>query len=161
MEAIVSWEMVRNSPLGTDLNEEQCAALAHVASMHCLGPGDFLISEGDKDHSLHIVVRGAIAVVKQTGGGDWVTLQVLREQDMAGELSFIDGLEHSASLRSLGDSEVFSLESPAFEGLVEKDPQLVYSVMRNIVRTVHGILRRMNIQYVELTNYITKQHGRY
>jgi CRP/FNR family transcriptional regulator, cyclic AMP receptor protein len=33
--------------------------------------------------------------------------------------------------------------------------------MRAIVRTVHSILLRMNLQYVELTNYITKQHGRY
>ena len=38
---------------------------------------------------------------------------------------------------------------------------LVYRVMRAIMREVHGILRRMNVQYVELTNYITKQHGRY
>ena len=28
-------------------------------------------------------------------------------------------------------------------------------------RDWHGILRRMNLQYVEMTNYITKQHGRY
>ena len=31
----------------------------------------------------------------------------------------------------------------------------------SLVRTVHAILLRMNLQYVELTNYITKQHGRY
>jgi hypothetical protein len=29
------------------------------------------------------------------------------------------------------------------------------------MRTVHRILRSMNLQYVELTNYIAKQHGRY
>jgi CRP/FNR family cyclic AMP-dependent transcriptional regulator len=34
-------------------------------------------------------------------------------------------------------------------------------VMRAIMRTVHRILRSMNLQYVELTNYIAKQHGRY
>jgi hypothetical protein len=33
--------------------------------------------------------------------------------------------------------------------------------MRSIMRTVHRILRGMNTQYVELTNYISKQHGRY
>jgi len=37
----------------------------------------------------------------------------------------------------------------------------MYAVMRTILRTVHSILRRMNLQYVELSNYITKQHGRY
>jgi len=33
--------------------------------------------------------------------------------------------------------------------------------MRAIVRRVHAIVLRMNLEYVELTNYITKQHGRY
>jgi len=33
--------------------------------------------------------------------------------------------------------------------------------MRAIVRTVHRILRNMNFQQVELTNYIAKEHGRY
>jgi hypothetical protein len=33
--------------------------------------------------------------------------------------------------------------------------------MRGIVRTAHRILREMNLQSVELRNYITKVHGRY
>ena len=46
-------------------------------------------------------------------------------------------------------------------GKLAGQPLLVYRVMRAIVREVHSILRRMNIQFVELTNYVTKQHGRY
>jgi CRP/FNR family cyclic AMP-dependent transcriptional regulator len=34
-------------------------------------------------------------------------------------------------------------------------------VMRTIVRTVHTTLKRMNMQYIEMTNYISKSHGRY
>ncbi|NJN48029.1 MAG: cyclic nucleotide-binding domain-containing protein, partial [Candidatus Competibacteraceae bacterium] len=83
------------------------------------------------------------------------------EGDMAGELGFIDGLEHSAALRALGDCEVLSLEREKFESLLHTDPELVYKVMRTIVRAVHSIVRRMNAQYVEMTNYIFKQHGRY
>jgi hypothetical protein len=33
--------------------------------------------------------------------------------------------------------------------------------MRGTIRTVHRILREINLQYVELNNYITKTHGRY
>ena len=80
---------------------------------------------------------------------------------MAGELGFIDGIEHSASIRALTNSEVFSLARGDLEALLHEDPELVYKVMRGIIRTVHGILRRMNLQYVEMSNYITKQHGRY
>ena len=33
--------------------------------------------------------------------------------------------------------------------------------MRGVVRHVHGIVRRMNMQSVEMSNYIYKQGGRY
>jgi len=47
------------------------------------------------------------------------------------------------------------------EIIIVMHAELVYQVMRSIMRTVHRILRGMNAQYVELTNYISKQHGRY
>jgi len=99
--------------------------------------------------------------VTQSGGGDLVGLHILREGDIMGELGFLDGVEHSASLRAMGNCELLRLERTSLEGLLDKDPDLVYKVMRAIVRTVHRILRNMNAQQVELTNYITKQHGRY
>jgi CRP/FNR family cyclic AMP-dependent transcriptional regulator len=86
---------------------------------------------------------------------------LLREGDMVGEMGFIDGVEHSASLRALGNCELIRLEREGFEGLLQTDPELTYRVMRAIVREVHRILRGMNTQFMEMTNYISKQHGRY
>jgi len=122
---------------------------------------DPLIHEGQRDNSLHVIVDGMLAVTKHTGGGDWLTLHILKAGELAGELGFLDGTEHTATLRAVGDTRVFSLERESLESLLEVRPRLVYEVMRNVVREVHGILRRMNTQYVEMTNYITKQHGRY
>ena len=158
---IVSAAVIQQSPLGPDLSAEQCLALADVVSARGLERGMFLLEEGHKDNSLHVVTKGELEVVKPLAGGDWVTLQILREGDMAGELGFIDGFEHSAAIRALSNTEVFSLKRQDLEGFLDKDPHLVYQVMRAIIRTVHVILRRMNLHYVELNNYITHQHGRY
>ncbi len=160
-EFIVDTNVILNSPLGNELTAEQSARLAAVVTARCLEKGMFLLEEGHKDNSLFVVSGGELEVVKATGGGDWVTLQVLRPGDMAGEMGFIDGAEHSAAIRSLGYSEVFSLDRSDLEQLVDEDPQLVYHVMRAIMRTVHNIMRRMNLQLIEMTNYVTKEHGRY
>lgn len=157
----VDSETIKRSPLGEELSDDQCAALAAAVSARQLKEGEFLIEEGRQDDSLHVIVKGRLEVVKGTGGGDWVSLHFLRAGDLAGELGFIDGQEHSAALRAVSDCEVFSLSRSAFETLLSQDPDLLYKVMRAIVRTVHLILHRMNAQYVELTNYISKQHGRY
>jgi CRP-like cAMP-binding protein len=80
---------------------------------------------------------------------------------MAGAMGFIDGTVHSATLRALCDTEVYTLERSAFESLLESHPALVYKVMRSIIRSVHSTLMRMNRQFVEMNNYIMKEHGRY
>jgi CRP/FNR family transcriptional regulator, cyclic AMP receptor protein len=154
-------EMVGTSPLVAELNEEQKAVLADLVTCRTLADGEVLIREGEVSNELHVIAAGGLAVTRNTGSGDWVTLHVLRPRDMAGELGFLDNLEHSATLRAVGPTQVFSLRRDKLEELLTSQPLIVYRVMRAIMREVHGILRRMNVQYVELTNYITKQHGRY
>lgn len=88
-------------------------------------------------------------------------MHILQAGDFAGEMGFVDGRPHSATLRAVGKCTVCSFERDQFEALITEDPWLVYRVMQNIVQVVHDILRRMNAQYVEMTNYITKQHGKY
>ena len=160
-EAIVDINTIKESSLGSELTEEQCERLAGVATSCAIKDGELLIEEGQKDEALHLIVNGHMEAVARTAGGDWVTLQLLREGDMVGEMGFIDGVEHSASLRALGNCELVRLERDSFEELLKTDPDLIYKVMRAIVREVHRILRGMNTQYMEMSNYISKQHGRY
>ncbi len=152
-------ELMRRSAFASELSDGDCEVLASIAMPRVLADDETLLKEGDQDNALHIVVAGRIAVCRRSGGDEWVTLQILSEGDMAGELGFIDGTRHCATLRSLGESRVVSLERERFESLIEQHPLVVYRVMRAIVRTVHVILRRMNSQYVEMSNYIGKSHG--
>ena len=161
LKIAIDGKTIRRSPLGEELSDAQSTMLASIVLTRVLEAGEFLLEEGHRDDALHVIVEGKLEVVKSTGGGDWVTLHILHAGDMAGELGFIDGQEHSAALRAASDCTLFSLKRDDFEQLLHQDPELVYRVMRAITRTVHGILRRMNTQYVELTNYISKQHGRY
>jgi CRP/FNR family transcriptional regulator, cyclic AMP receptor protein len=160
MSATVDLGVVRGSSIASELSEAECAILAEVVSRRTLKNDEMLIEEDQVDDSLYVIVSGALEVCRRSGG-DWVALHVLKKGDLAGELGFIDGQPHSASLRSIGPTEVFILERSQFESLLEKHPKVIYRVMRTILRTVHAILRRMNLQYIELSNYITKQHGRY
>jgi CRP/FNR family cyclic AMP-dependent transcriptional regulator len=160
-EFTISPEVIKASPLGVELSDAQCLRLASVVTASGLEKGELLVEEGHQDDSLHVVTRGSFDVVKTAGGGAMVSLHVLHEGDMIGQLGFIDGVEHSAGVRALNNCELFTLHRNDLEALLMEDPDLVYKVMRAIVRTVHTILRRMNIQYVEMTNYIAREHGRY
>jgi CRP/FNR family cyclic AMP-dependent transcriptional regulator len=161
MTEIDDFACMRQSPLSEGLTDDQLRALLSVTSCRRLKDQEVLIEEGQIDNTLHVVTEGALAVTKDLGQGDYATIHVLRTGDMAGELGFVDGYPHSATLRSLGQTQVCSFRREPFEELLEQEPRMVYQVMRNIVRVTHDILRRMNAQHVELTKYVTRSHGRY
>ncbi len=152
---------ILGSMLDKNLSGDECQLFKDLGTVRDLQGGEVLIEEGKIDNSLHIVIAGNLAVTRQTAGGELLTLHILQQGELAGALGFIDGQEHSATLRAVGPTRVFSLERTHFESLLETQPSIVYRVMRAIIRGVHNTLRRMNMQQLELTNYITQQHGRY
>lgn len=154
-------DLLQHSMLTSDLSAEQCTELSALTRVKALGDGEILIEQGKTDETLHIVGQGILAVERETAGGEVVTLHMLRGGDLCGAMGFVDGTEHAATLRSVGKSVVLSLRREDLESVLASNPALVYAVMRGIVRSVHRILRDMNLQFVELSNYITKTHGRY
>ena len=156
-----NYEAIKTSPLGNVLSDEQCKVLSEVVSLRCLQDDDVLVDEGTADDSLHVITKGRFAVTHETGGGDKVTLHIHEAGRFAGEMGFVDGMKHTASLRSLGHSEVFTLKRDDFETLIDSHPRLVYQIMQLVVRSVHNTMYRMNNQYIQLSNYISKTHGRY
>ena len=147
--------------LASELDERERGILADVLTLRDLREGEVLVREGSSDSHLYIVVRGALAVVKNAGKPDEVTFNTLTPGDLAGELGFLDDLERYASLIAREGTRVLGLERGRLEGLLSAHPQVVYKVIRSIIRVVHQVQRRLAMQQAELTNYIYKQHGRY
>jgi len=135
--------------------------LAGIRAFRDLEPGDVLVPQGTSDNHLYVIVRGALAVVRNAETPERVTLLTLTAGDLVGELSFIDETPHYASLVATSPTRVLGLERERLEALLAKEPLVVYRVMRAIVRTVHEIQRRISMHATELTNYIYKQHGKY
>ncbi|HWJ07176.1 MAG TPA: cyclic nucleotide-binding domain-containing protein [Steroidobacteraceae bacterium] len=154
-------EGLSKSKIATELTPEQCRTLAATVTVRDLQPGDVLVREGASDDHLYIVVGGSLGVIKAVGTDNELTLNVMRPGDVVGELSFLDGATRFASLVAMGETRVLGLSRGDLEAMLDRDPHLVYRIMRAIVRVVHDIQRRLSMQTVELTNYLYKTHGRY
>ena len=154
-------ELIQQSTLGLEFSDGDAAVIAALMDERSLADGDYLIEEGGADDTLHVILEGKLEVVKKTPADALASLAVLREGDMAGELSFLDGETHTVGLRALAATRVASLTRAQFESIVDEHPQIVYRVMRAVARSAHRIVHRMNADFIELSNYIFKQHGRY
>ncbi|MCG6863778.1 MAG: Crp/Fnr family transcriptional regulator [Chromatiaceae bacterium] len=148
-------------PFVNEIAEDECERLAEIVTVRRLEKGDVLIEQGKKDNSLYILITGRLQVNRSTGGNKQVTLACIREGEMAGEMGFLDDSEHSATLMADDTSQILQINRKDLEGLLDEHPQTVYKLMRAIAREVHKITQRMNMQFVEMSNYIHHQQGRY
>jgi len=152
---------ILDSRLGFELSDNEATKLASLMQAKELRGGDYLIVEGTTDDSLYVIVEGNLEVVKRTAGDSVASIAIVREGQLAGELSFLDSNVHTVGLRALSDTKVLALAREDFEKIIDGDPQLVYKVMRAVARSAHRIMHQMNHEFIELSNYIFKQHGRY
>jgi CRP/FNR family cyclic AMP-dependent transcriptional regulator len=152
---------LRASRLAAELTDDQVRTLAGEIAFRDLQPGEVLVPEGTSDNHLYVIVSGSLGIVRNAGRADAATLFTITTGDLVGELSFLDETKHYASVVAVAPTRVFGLERERLEALLPQHPEIVYRVMRAIVRTVHEIQRRISMQSAELVNYIYKQHGRY
>jgi len=152
---------LRGTKLADELTDDQCRTLAALVTLHDLKQGTMLAKEGEVDNHIYVILSGNLGVVKNFNTGDQLTINTLGPGDFVGELGFMDGTEAYASKVALGHTRVLGLEREKLESLLDKEPVIVYRVMRAIIRVVHQIQRRLSMHQVELSNYIYKQHGRY
>jgi CRP/FNR family cyclic AMP-dependent transcriptional regulator len=157
----IAREYLAKSRLSAELGEDALDVLSQHVRTRLVQTDEFLIEAGHMDDSLHILVSGKLEVIAPSLGSEPVTLAVLTPGDLAGEMSFVDGAAHAVGLRALVPCEVISLTRGDLEAMLETHPRVVYEVMRTIVRAAHHIVRKMNLQHVEMTRYFYKSSGRY
>jgi hypothetical protein len=124
-------EGLSKSKIATELTPSQCEVLAATMTVRDLEQGEVLVREGDIDDHLYVVVSGSLGVVKAAGTDNEITLNVMRPGDVVGELSFLDGATRFASLVALSRTHALGLSRGDLEALLERDPHLVYRIMRS------------------------------
>ena len=152
-----------NSPITEELSAPEVELLSGLCDIQSYKAGDIIVQPADQQpDNLYILASGDIEV-KIDSAGEKTDIHVLKPGDLAGIITFAGGAAShvQATLYAVGDTQVLSLPRAKFETLINTHPMLVYKVMRGVVRNVHGIVRRVNSQTTELSNYIYRIHGRY
>jgi CRP-like cAMP-binding protein len=157
-------ETLRNSTLTEELRDAEIEHLATLITVREYKAGDDILTPNESDMKCSLLILGSGDVEANANtGGEKMTLHLLKQGDLAGIIGFVGGnvMQISASTVAKTDSKVLVLERARFESLLNSNPAIVYYVMRGLTRYVHGIVRRMNTQSVEMSNYIHRTGGRY
>ena len=155
---------LNNSTLTEELRDAEIEILAKLFEVKEFKAGTAMLRPGEESlkNSLIVLASGEVEATA-TLGGEQATLHLLEPGDLAGIITFAGGnvSQISATVVAKTDCKVLLLERSRFESLLNTQPAIVYYVMRGVVRHTHGIVRRMNMQSVEMSNYIYRTKGRF
>ncbi|MBM3850408.1 MAG: cyclic nucleotide-binding domain-containing protein [Verrucomicrobia bacterium] len=105
--------------------------------------GDHLFREGHVPGAMYLIRRGSLRI-SRTEGGRKVDLEVLDENQIVGELSFLDEGLRSASAQALCDTTVVKISGPVFAKTLEGLPDWLKVLIRSLclrLRTVNTKIR--------------------
>ena len=153
-----------NSGLVENLREFEINVLAKLINVQYFEAKELAVELYDQllKESLMILVEGEIEVSAMVND-EPVLLNLETPGDLARIISFVGGdmMNVSARIKVKKGSVVLLLQRTKLESLLHSHPAIVYCVMRNLVRHVHGVARRKNAEKEQLSNYVYRMNGRY
>ncbi|MDX2010495.1 MAG: cyclic nucleotide-binding domain-containing protein [Myxococcaceae bacterium] len=116
--------IVATSPLFTPIPEADRSSLLSRFVFKGLQPGDVVIKEGEPVATLVLILAGELVVQKEDPSGGVISLSVLREGEVAGEIAMLKGLRATATVAATRKTAIATLDRGAFEGLLKTFPAL-------------------------------------
>ncbi len=114
--------VLATSPLFQQIPESERAAILGRFTFRPVQPGEQVLVEGDHSPGLYMVLAGELLVQKEDPAGGLVTLNLLREGDVAGEISLMTGLRATATVAATRKSATAFLARAEFEALLGEYP---------------------------------------
>ncbi|MDH4162235.1 MAG: cyclic nucleotide-binding domain-containing protein [Nitrospirota bacterium] len=147
---------IENLSIFKGLTDDELKAIAEIITPDIFPAGKQIFEEGEVTcPCVYIIQKGKVDVQKRSKEGDLLTLSVQREGSFFGELSFIDNKPHSATMTTASEeSVVMRIDRSDFDKLVQRYPAAGYKVLMNITLDIAKIARRMNTQFMDMSDYV-------
>lgn len=111
-------------PMFEDLAPDQLALARERLRERTVPAGTKIITQGEPDDAVFILVEGSVKVHRQRPDGGEVILAVLGPREVVGEMSLGDCHVHPCSVTTLQDSRVLRLDGEAFRRMLTEVPSL-------------------------------------
>ena len=111
--------------------------------------GEVIISQGEVGNNLYVIQEGQAEVFVETAGHE-VRLAVIDEGDFFGEMALIDKGVRSATVRSLGESRVLTVDRKVFLKNFMSDTTSAF----HILETMSHRIRKLDAEVVQLKEEI-------
>jgi CRP-like cAMP-binding protein len=140
-----------------ELDVAEMSLVERLLETRDYGPNETIYKEGEEGGSLNIIMKGKVKINKRMVEGGQFCIAILKEGDMFGIMSFLDGSSHDATIVSDQKTRLIVLKKPDFDGLALSNPAAANKILRRLAIHLASIVRNMNSQYIDLTHLMFRK----
>ncbi|MBC7544818.1 MAG: cyclic nucleotide-binding domain-containing protein [Candidatus Sericytochromatia bacterium] len=115
-----------------DFLDEEVYIIGQFAEQVAVPAGDDVFAAGTNVRSLHVVIEGALQARIQPAAGDEVVVGEIQPGDVFGELSFLDGLVRTATVRCVANAVLLRVSRHQFDRLQGEYPTIAAKLMGDL-----------------------------
>jgi CRP/FNR family transcriptional regulator, cyclic AMP receptor protein len=134
-------------PIFAGLNAAALSEIASAVEEAAFRTGDIIVREGEAGNRMFIIFSGRVEVVKNLAQTHETILAVLRPKDFLGEMSIIECVARSASVRAVEDTSLFALKGTDLYRLFKRYPDQYAIMILNIARDLSRRLRAIDEKF--------------
>jgi len=132
-----------------DFQWNELKTLGQFAEVYSIEQGKLIFSEGATDCYMGIIVSGKVVVGKSSSEGKIQAICKLSKGMTFGEMSLIDDLPRSASVKTIEPSQVVIITKKNFYALLGKHPKLFAMLSLKISKLMSSHLRRTSALLID------------
>lgn len=153
-------ERLREIGLFGGLSDEVLEQLATSLEVLTLEPGGVVFKEGDNGREMFVLLEGEIEILKHSKSGRETRVALLGPNDWFGEMSILDVMPRSATVRTLSPSRVLRITAHDWDALYRRDLRSYSLLVLNIAREMSRRLRVVDGLLAEFVANVVDEYTR-
>jgi CRP/FNR family transcriptional regulator, cyclic AMP receptor protein len=136
-------EFFMNIPLFSRMNAEEVKLVAKHMNVIELQPGEILFQEADRGNFMCFIAHGTLDVIKQPNSAEQeIIITSLRKGQSIGEMSVIENMPRSATIRARDTAKLFILSQAAFDLVLHRHANIGIKLLKGIAVLLSNNLRK-------------------
>jgi CRP/FNR family cyclic AMP-dependent transcriptional regulator len=104
--------------------------------------GEIVFRQGSEGNCMYVILEGQVEVVSESNGHS-VRVAVLNKGDFFGEMAIFQKEARTATIRTLTNARLLTVDKKAFLSRIEEDPSLAFRIVETLSRRIGNMTQAL------------------
>ena len=149
---------MKKHSLFKNLTNEEYEKVIQIFETKHIPKDTIIIKEGDNGDSAFLLLKGKVAVIKETiYGEDYIVTEIeAGGGEFFGEINLIDKGKRTSTIKTITDCEILEVKSDTLKNFMDNNPTIGYKIMWHMARSCAKHLRKADNDVIALFNALVE-----